>query len=221
VIVLPGVDGVPQRRDGREASKDDAGIVHRRGRDGDRRGYEVTMTHRVEAGGDDSRMQKRMMENAIQTTVTVFYDGQTGSEHAIDSTHDEEPHFTQREGRASDHLSAPDQRAEHGIGVRASEADGGDCVVGVSYVSLPLTDGTGRTSRECVERCAGPEVDEPQQGTHNSGEDQPVERDAKARVDLFPPLRARDSTVARERPCAAGSGGEGADRCERPDPKYW
>lgn len=28
VIVLPGVDGIPQRRDGREASKDDAGVVH-------------------------------------------------------------------------------------------------------------------------------------------------------------------------------------------------
>jgi hypothetical protein len=39
VIVLPGVDGIPQRRDCREASKDDAGVVHRRGGYGDRRGY--------------------------------------------------------------------------------------------------------------------------------------------------------------------------------------
>jgi hypothetical protein len=70
-------------------------------------------------------MQKSMMENVIQTIVIPFWRQRCKATREVE-THHHETKLSQAERRVLDHFAASNNRAQDGIGVRASEADSRD-----------------------------------------------------------------------------------------------
>lgn len=73
------------------------------------------------------------------------------------------------------------------------------------------------TSREGVEGGAGTQVDQTEQGTYDSREDERPEGDFVSMVNAAPDTRSGDSTIPAECPRAAGRRRQRPDRRECPD----